>query len=250
MMVYNQAECKPSYAREGAVHVPAPETGMPVIDTVERPATLKAVVLARLREAITLGRLRPGERLVERVLCAELGVSRTVVRECIRHLESEWLVTVRPNAGPTVAVLDADEVREVYELRVLLEGAAVRACAARADTPTVERLEALCGEIAAALDSDEIIAALAATRRFYETLFLCGGRTVSWDLVERLNGRIGRLRALTLASAGRRTSGPASLRRIVEAIARGDGDAAARACETHLAEASRLALELLEDSRQ
>lgn len=215
------------------------------IESVERPATLKETVLARLREAITLGRLRPGERLVERTLCAELGVSRTVVRECIRHLESEWLVTVRPNVGPSVAVLDAEEVREIYEIRALLETAAAQACAERGGLPVAQRLDALCDHIAGALARGEVIEALAHTRAFYHSLFMAGGKHVSWDLVERLNGRIGRLRAMTLASEGRATAGPASLRRIVAAVAAGDPDAAAAACADHLAGASRLALAML-----
>lgn len=218
----------------------------PGLDTLERPRTLKESALASLRAAITVGVFAPGERLVERVLCERLGVSRTVVRECIRHLESERLVSVIPNAGPSVAVLEASEVREIYEIRALLESAAIRSCARQATPETVAALKRHCQAIADALADGDVIAALGHTRRFYETIFVTGNKRVSWDLVERLNGQISRLRVLTLGSAGRATSGPANLRRIVAAIGRGDPDAAARACRDHIAAASRIALAQLE----
>ncbi len=217
----------------------------PKLDTLERPRTLKESALQSLREAITFGVFAPGERLVERVLCERLGVSRTVVRECIRHLESERLVSVIPNAGPAVAVLEADEVREIYEIRALLESAAIRSCAHQAGPETVAALEQHCEDIADTLANGNVIAALGHTRRFYQTIFVTGNKRVSWDLVERLNGQIGRLRVLTLGSAGRATSGPADLRKIVAAIERGDPDAAARACQEHNAAASEIALSQL-----
>ena len=220
-----------------------------MLDTLERPKTLKDEALDRLREAITVGTFAPGERLVERVLCERLGVSRTVVRECIRHLESERLVHSVPNAGPSVAVLDADEVREIYAIRAMLECAAVRECAREASGDTVAALEEDCRAIARALRERDVLAALARTRRFYHTIFTVGGRHVSWDLVERLNARIARLRALTLGSPGRSRRGPRNLRAIVDAIAHHDPDAAAAACEAHIAEASSIALALLSSDR-
>ena len=223
-----------------------------MLDTLVRPKTLKETALEKLRESITLGFFKPGERLVERVLCERLGVSRTVVRECIRHLESERLITVIPNSGPTVAVLDAGEVREIYEVRAMLESAAIRSCAERASDETVARLKQTCEEIAQSLEAGDVIGALGRTRLFYEAIFSSGGKAVSWDLVERLNGRIGRLRALTLSSHGRAASGPANLRKIVAAIERRDPGAAARACEKHIAEALRIALAQLDcpDNRE
>ncbi len=213
-----------------------------MLETLDRPKTLKETALEKLREAITLGVFEPGDRLVERVLCEKLGVSRSVIRECIRHLESERLVTVIPNAGPSVAVLEPAEVREIYEIRAMLESTAARNCAIHANDATLKDLTDSRDAIARSLAAGDVIEALSRTRRFYRIIFTAGGKTVSWDLVEHLNARIARLRALTLSSEGRATSGPASLRKIVAAIARRDPDAAGEACESHVAEASRIAL--------
>ena len=218
-----------------------------MLDTMERPKTLKEGALEKLREAITLGYFKPGERLVERVLCEKLGVSRTVIRECIRHLESERLVTVIPNAGPTVAVLRTDDVIEIYNIRMMLESAAVRSCAKAATTQTVADLRQSVASIRRALATDDIVEALRVTEHFYETIFMAGGKSVSWDLVVQLNSRISRLRAFTLASKGRAVAGPKNLRAIVDAISAGNSGAAVKACETHLKQASRVALSQLEN---
>ncbi|HEV3431849.1 MAG TPA: GntR family transcriptional regulator, partial [Paraburkholderia sp.] len=71
---------------------------------VERPtATLRELTLQKMRQAILDAHFAPGERLVERTLCEELGVSRSVVREVLRHLEAEGIVDTLPNQGPIVA---------------------------------------------------------------------------------------------------------------------------------------------------
>jgi len=217
-----------------------------MLSNVERPKTLKETALNQLREAITLGHFAPGERLVERVLCEQLGVSRTVIRECIRHLESDQLVIASPNVGPTVATLNPSEVKEIYEIRSMLEISAVRSCALIANETVITDLENYCESIAAALAENKIKEALADTCLFYQTIFTAGGKTVAWDLVERLNGRIGQLRAVTLSSIGRSVAGPKNLLAIVDAIKAHDAEAAAQACAEHLEQAKQIALNELD----
>jgi len=217
-----------------------------MLSNLERPKTLKETALNQLREAITLGHFAPGERLIERVLCEQLGVSRTVIRECIRHLESDQLVTSKANVGPTVATLNLDEVKEIYEIRSMLEVSAVRSCAANADEFVIAELENYCVSIATGLDQGKIKEVLIDTRLFYQTIFITGGKTVAWDLVERLNGRIGQLRAVTLNTIGRSTAGPKNLLAIVTAIKAHDIDAAVHACTDHLEQAKQIALNELD----
>ena len=70
-----------------------------------------------------------GRTLVERTLCDQLGVSRSVVREAIRYLEAEGLVEIMPNKGPMVARMDWAQAEQIYEIRQLLEQNAAAACA-------------------------------------------------------------------------------------------------------------------------
>ena len=214
-----------------------------MLSNLKRPVTLKETALKQLKEAITLGHFAPGERLIERVLCEKLGVSRTVIRECIRHLESDQLVTTVPNVGPTVASLNPNQINEIYDIRAMLEVSAVRSCAANANDEVINKLGNYCEKISNALADDNIKQALSDTRKLYKTIFDAGEKTVAWDLVELLNGRIGQLRALTLSTQGRSIEGPKNLLAIVTAIKNHDEDAAAQACEDHIQQAKEIALQ-------
>lgn len=212
---------------------------------VDRPKTLKENALESLRDAITKGVLKPGERLVERSLCDSMAVSRTVVRECIRHLESEWLIVGIPNAGFAVATINREEVTEIYQIRSMLESAAVGSCARNADERTVAQLRELSEKISQCLQREDVLQALKFTTEFYHIIFTTGGKNVSWALVERLNGRISRLRALTLSSGERKSKGPANLSSIVDAIEQRDSERAQQICAKHLEGAAQIALQLI-----
>ncbi|TIS50817.1 MAG: GntR family transcriptional regulator, partial [Mesorhizobium sp.] len=109
---------------------------------IDRSAkTLRTLALERMREAIMDFHFQPGERLVERPLCDQLGVSRSVVREVLRQLEAEGLVQMIPGHGPAVAKPDIGRTDEIYELRALLEGIAARACAQSATNGQLAVLE-------------------------------------------------------------------------------------------------------------
>lgn len=206
--------------------------------------TLRELVLEKMRDAILGRRFQPGERLVERSLCEQLGVSRTVVREALRHLEAEGLVETLPHQGPVVARLDPEQAAQIYELRAALEALAARACASRATPEDLDRLGAALTQIERAFAVGKLRDVLDATTDFYRTMFLSAGKTVAWAIVQSLNARISHLRMATLSSAGRATTGPAEMRRIVDAIRARDPGAAETACLDHVNQAARIALSL------
>ena len=221
------------------------------------PQTLREIVLERMRGAILSGRFKSGERLVERTLCDQLGVSRSVVREAIRYLEAEGLVEIMANKGPMVARMDWAQAAQIYDIRMLLEQSAASACAALADDAVkaalrraLADLEAASAGDAGASDartSDARGGLFQATTRFYEVIFTAAGHHIAWEIVQRLNGRISRLRALTLATSDRHVSGPVRMARICAAIVANDPAAAAVAVRDHLAEAAQIARRLLEN---
>lgn len=203
--------------------------------------TLRELALERMRDAILSRRFQPGDRLVERVLCEQLGVSRTVVREVLRHLEAEGLVETLPHQGPIVARLDPEQAAQIYELRAALEALAARACALHATAEDLDRLAAAMERIEHAFEAGDLRAVLDATTDFYEIMFLSAGKTVAWTIVQSLNARISHLRMATLGSAGRQSTGPAEMRRIVDAIRARDAEAAEAACLDHVNQAARIA---------
>ncbi len=206
--------------------------------------TLRELATEKMRDAILSLHLKPGDRLVERDLCAQLGVSRTVVREVLRHLEAEGLVDAQGHR-PTVARPTPDQAVQIYEIRAQLEGMAARACAGARDAALAEALDAALAGIRAAYAAPDLPAVLRATQEFYRLLFTGAGRDIAWSIVCSLNARITHLRAMTIATPGRAETGPARMARIVAAIREGDGDAAAAACAAHVGDASGIARGLL-----
>jgi DNA-binding GntR family transcriptional regulator len=209
------------------------------------PVTLREIALDRMRRAIIAGLFEPGQRLVERTLCDQLGVSRSVIREVIRHLESEGLVDVIAKQGPIVARLSWDDARQIYDIRMALESTAVADCARDADATIKAKLSAVLDELDRTSKKNSPPAILDATHEFYQIIFETGGHNIAWEIVSRLNSRISRLRVMTLSTTTRTVSGPARMREIFEAIERNDPDAAAIACRAHVAEAAQIAETLL-----
>ena len=87
-------------------------------------APLRQQVVRLIREDILNGTLAPGRRLFESALCESYGVSRTVIREALRQLDSDQLIQVRPNLGPLVAMLREEDIKSLYVVRAALEGLA------------------------------------------------------------------------------------------------------------------------------
>jgi len=213
---------------------------------VERTAkTLRELTLEKMRDAILDFRLRPGERLVERTLCERLGVSRTVVREVLRHLETEGLVESIPHQGPAVARPDPAKAAQIYEIRALLEAEAARACALRATPAEVKRLGAAVDRIESAFAQNSPRDVIRMTTEFYEILFACAGKSVAWDVVQSLNARINHLRAMTISTPGRDKVAIQEMHRILDAIKRHDADAANQASLDHVRMVADLARKAL-----
>jgi len=214
------------------------------LSKVDRNApTLRELTLEKVREAIFQGYFKPGSRLVERTLCDLLGVSRTVVREVLRQLEAEGLVGNVPHQGPVVAVLDAAKVREIYEIRALLEAHAARACAEQADEATFVRLKEIRVVIEQAFEQADFSRVLEYTGRFYETMFVGGGKHVTLEIVNSLNARINRLRFRTISAPHRRDESNREMRALMDALLRRDGQAAFEACMAHVERAAQVALD-------
>jgi DNA-binding GntR family transcriptional regulator len=121
---------------------------------------LRQVVTDALRKAILSKQLKPGERLIEEQLAADLGVSRNPVREALRVLESEGLVEISPRRGASVTNVSEEEAQEIVEVRAALEGLCAR-LAARRCTPALKAdIEEILGrgERAAAADDAPALA--------------------------------------------------------------------------------------------
>ncbi|MCO6049232.1 GntR family transcriptional regulator [Mesorhizobium sp. RP14(2022)] len=216
---------------------------------VERPQrTLRELALEKMRESILERYFKPGERLVERDLCEQLGVSRTIVREVLRHLESEGLVSSTGLRGPAVAETSLEEARQIYEIRGALEGMAAGICAERKGAAAADELDAVLARIREAYAVSDMRQVLAETIEFYRTMFAAAECDVAWNIVSSLTARINHLRSMTINTKRRDIEGPTQMGRIVEAIRLGNRAEAAQAAAIHVANASQIAQALLQKS--
>ena len=203
-------------------------------------APVREQVLELLRREIVELRLRPGQRLVERELVERIGVSRTTVREALRQLAAEGLVTTIPQKGAIVSVPSPKEAAEVYEVRALLEGAAAKEFALNASETQVlalrQAFEVVAATATASLVEDGTF--LQAKNRFYEVLFDGAGNSTIRSILESLQARVAVLRAFTVAVPGRGSVSVGEVRAIVEAIERRDPEAAEAAAAHHVRQAA------------
>ena len=213
---------------------------------VSRESTsLRLLVENRLRSAIGSGVFKPGQRLIERELCAQTGVGRTSIREALRQLEAEGLVTTIPHRGPIVSTITAEEAVQLYDLRALLEGYAGRECARRRDPAIIGRLRKqfeIMGVVAGHDDRSDL---LAAKTEFYAALLEGCGNIFVERFLKMLLNRVTVLRMTSMTQANRIGKSLGEIEAILTAIENGDEDAAERNCVQHIQNAAAVALAAL-----
>ena len=209
------------------------------------PTLLREQVVDILRTAITECRFEPGGRLIERELCEALQVSRSTVREGLRQLEAEGLVTITPNRGPMVTVLEAEEAREVYAIRATLEGMASAAAAERVDAAQVEQIAAQVIGVRAAREEGNFAAVQQAKTLFYDSLLAAAGNRQLERTLKQLRARGTLLRGLDVFREARMNESVRGAAEILAAVRSRDPDAARLASIGHIMRASELALEAM-----
>jgi DNA-binding GntR family transcriptional regulator len=189
-------------------------------------------ICTALRLAILEQALSPGTKLPEDLVGEQFGVSRTVVRDAFIRLHTEGLIDLQPHRGATVASPDIEEAREVFEARRCLEAATVRALAARVDPAVIARLEAHVAEEVAARDGDAP-RSIRLAGEFHVVLAELTGNRVLARFVSQVVSRC----SLILAVHHRPHSPDCAVeehRAIIDAVRRGDAEAAAALMESHV----------------
>ena len=180
-----------------------------------------------IKDAILSGRFAPGERLRQEALAEAIGVSRIPVRSALMQLEAEGLVSYHSRRGAVVRSLSVEQVREIYELRELLETHALRRAAGQIDADRATRLR----ELADRLDTQEEGAAFVDLRvEFYRDLYDAEHNPQLVKLIDELRAAVGRYMLRVRISHGKH----ASHRKLVDAVIKGDADAAVTWLHKHL----------------
>lgn len=224
----------------------------PSVPTIQKSAApLRRNVVEALRTAIIEGRLAPGARLVERELIEMTGVSRTVIREALRQLESEGLIDIIPNKGPVVRKLTLEEAKDLYLIRSVLEGLAARMFVSNAGDADVVRLEGALEATAAAYQERDPERILDAKNEFYDVLVGGANSETLSAMIATLHARIRRWRALGLAhprrSRDRSRESVNALRALVKAIKQRDGERAEAIARDEVTRAAAEVMGLLKE---
>ena len=201
-----------------------------------RPIQIASVVdqvHAALREQILSGELERGSRLPQETLAAEFGVSRTPLREALRRLAAEGLVTLQPNYGATVSKLDFGDMRDAWTARLVIEPPAARMGAERRPEPELDRMQA-------AIDHQRAVgdpaASLDANRDFHLALVAASGNPHLIHLAELL--WVARISVAIYTAQAAQVGGTAAWSNehdgILAAMRAGDGDAAERLTREHI----------------
>jgi DNA-binding GntR family transcriptional regulator len=227
----------------------------PLIPKIQRSAApLRRDVVDALRTAIIEGRLAPGARLTERELIEMTGVSRTVIREALRQLESEGVIETIPNKGPIVRKLTRDEAKDLYLIRSVLEGLAARMFVANATREDIAALSQALDETAIAYRDGDPENVLNAKNRFYDILFRGAGSETLSSMIATLHARIWRWRALGLGhprrSRGRSKEAVKGLRDLLKSIERRDADEAEEIARLEVSNAAKEVMRILGEDQQ
>jgi len=206
-------------------------------------APLRQEVVRVIREDILNGKLVPGQRLIETNLCETYGVSRTVIREALRQLESERLISVRPNLGPIVTILTESEIRAIYIVRATLEGLAGELFAQNASAQDCKMLLKLRDRLDKEYRRGDVDSREAIKAEFYELLLKGAGNEVLSEQLHSIHARIAIFRRFAFVNEERIEPSIRELETIIEAAARRRDPAGAwAACEHHIVISADLAI--------
>lgn len=208
---------------------------------VSPTAPVRRQVVSTLRRAIETGVLKPGVRLLEKDLSRELNVSRTSLREAMRELETEGLISYQATRSIVVREISREEAENIYLVRKSIEALVAEQFARRRNETAIHDLLAATGELRRCYQAGNINEIVAAKAKFYRALCEGARNTVAIEILERLNSRTSHLRSISLSRENRGNSSMAEIQVMVDSIVAGDVEAARYAAELHVTNAARSA---------
>jgi DNA-binding GntR family transcriptional regulator len=193
-------------------------------------------------DAIREGHLQQGDRIRENDIAKSLGVSRTPVREALRRLQTRGLLDFGVGRGLGVVELSRTQVLELYAMRELLEGAAARLAAQHATPTEVMYMRHLLDEFRSARDPDRLANI---NRTFHRTIRDAAHNRYMAQSLNDLGEALALLHGTTFSVKGRPETADIEHRAILDAIEKGDPDAAEREARAHIRKAEELRMRMI-----
>jgi DNA-binding GntR family transcriptional regulator len=203
------------------------------------PRTVKKSLVETLRDEIVRGDFVPGQYLRLEEIAARFDVSTMPVREALRDLEAEGLVTIFPHRGATVTQLSADELQDIYDIRATLEEMATRLAVPFVTKATLAELTSLVEQIEDHLSDVATLVKL--NHQFHLTLYAASGRRHLCELNRMLRYRTQHYLHVFIVESelGHTPQTQGEHRAILEACKRGDAEQAAALMHDHVAQVGR-----------
>ncbi len=208
---------------------------------------LRDVVFNTLRQGILTGELKPGERLMEIHLAKKLGVSRTPIREAIRMLELEGLVTMIPRKGAEVSQISTKDMRDVLEVRRSLDSLAVSLASVRKTEDDLTALKEAEDDFEKSILTKDATTIAKADVAFHDIILTASKNNRLIQMVNNLADRVYRYRMEYIKDSSHHLRLIEEHRNIVKYIENGDADNARKAIEIHIDNQERNILNQFED---
>lgn len=212
---------------------------------IEMTDVKKNSVYEYLYNAIRTGEIQPGQTLTERGLAEKIGVSRTPVREAIRKLEEQGIVTHEPHKGVKVITLSVDKVAQLYDVRELLEGLAARKLAERQTPEGIGELTALIDKAQQEAVANHVHELARINSEFHLALARLSGNVYLEAIMNMLQTQIGLMMSASLSTSGRPLQNISEHKMLIDAIRSGDGEFAESIAKHHVRNAREHAMQKL-----
>lgn len=201
---------------------------------VDDKHSLGSRVFHTIRENILSGKYAPNEELKEKTIGEELGVSRTPVREALRQLELEGLVSIIPNKGAYVVGISRKDMQDIYEIRCRLEGLCARWAAEHITKEQLDELEEIVfrADFHAKKGNAEHLVEL--DNQFHETLYKAADSKELQRVLSDFHHYLQRVRKITLMDTNRAVESNKEHMMIVEALKEHDAEKAEKLASRHI----------------
>ena len=201
---------------------------------IQNHKPLREMVYEELKMQILKGSIVPGTRMMEVELAEEMGVSRTPIREAIRKLEKEGLVTIEPRRGAYASMISTDDMVEILEVRQDLEGLAAFFAASRMKPEQMEELREVSAKYNEAVKAGSMEDMIKSDTRFHRIIVDSCHNKILVQMIEQLQELVLRFRYIYYDNFKRAENMPEEHAAILDAIASGDADKARAAADVHI----------------
>lgn len=203
----------------------------------KKSASLEEQVTATLEEEILTGKLAAGTALTEQSLSTRLGVSRTPIRAALHTLGEEGLISLVPNRGAVVVGVTRDDLIDIYNIRMRLEGLASATAAKRISPEDIGRLRESVELAEFYIQKNDTEHLKELDTAFHSVIYRASGNRMLCKTLSELHRNITSYRKLSLSVPGRLERSVGEHREILEAIESGDSERADRLTSAHIAAA-------------